>query len=64
MPKVKFPNFPTTLYVKQEQDGDSSYIIASGDPSDLAEQGVAVPAAEYKLVQAGVVIETEVKVKK
>lgn len=62
MPKFKFPNFPATLYVKQEQDGDDSYLIASGNPSDLVELGVAVPAAEYQLVRAGVVIEAETKV--
>lgn len=63
MPQVKFPKFPKTLYVVQQRDGDDIYFIASGNATDLAEKGVAIPAAEYQLVRSGVVIETEVKVK-
>lgn len=55
--------FPATLYVVQENQGDETYLVASADPSDLAEKGVAIMAAEYKLVRNGVVISTEVKVK-
>jgi len=57
-------NFPETLFVKEEDDGDGgTFHIAAADPGDLAEMGVAVPAAEYRLVRAGVVIETKVTVR-
>jgi hypothetical protein len=59
MSKITFPDFPKKIYVKVEDD---NYLVASADPSDLTEQGVAVPAAEYVLAQAGVVIETKVVV--
>lgn len=59
-PKTKFPE---TLYVKQEHDGDETYIVAAATPGALAETGVAVPAAVYELVRAGVVIETKVEVR-
>ena len=60
---MKTPKFPKTVYVVQERDGNTTYLVASGDPGDLAEKGVAILAAEYQLVREGVVIETEVKVK-
>lgn len=59
MPKNIVTKFPETIYVKQELDDDGTYMVASDDPDDLVEQGVAVPAAEYVLKQAGVVIETK-----
>jgi hypothetical protein len=60
---VKFPKFPKKIYVKVEQDGDETYLVASEDPSDLMEKGVAVPAAEFSLSREGVVIEESVTVK-
>ena len=60
---MKMPKMPETLYVKQEDDGDDTYFVASDDAGDLVEPGVAVFAAEYKLVRNGVVIETTVTVK-
>jgi hypothetical protein len=52
-------NFPETLFVKEEDDGeDGRFFVASEDAGDHAERGVAVPAAEYRLVRAGVVVET------
>lgn len=60
--QFNFPKFPETLFVKQEQDGGDTYLVASGDASDLAEKDVAIPAAEYKLVRPGVVIETKTTV--
>lgn len=63
MPKQIKTKFPETIFVKQEQDGDDAYLLASADPSDLMERNVAVLAAEYKLVRAGVVIESKVVVR-
>lgn len=52
-------NFPETIFVKQEDNGDGDrFLVAEEDVGDLTERGVAVPAAEYRLVRAGVVIET------
>ena len=62
MPKQIETSFPEMIFVKQENDGDDVYLVASMDPSDLAEKGVAVPAAEYVLKRAGVVIEEKVVV--
>lgn len=62
MTKIVFPDFPKKIYVKVETDGDDSYLVASADPADLTEKDVAIPAAEYVLAQAGVVIETKVVV--
>ena len=54
-------NFPETLFVKEEDDGDGgTFHIASADPGELAEMGVAVLAAEYRLARAGIVIKTEI----
>jgi hypothetical protein len=61
--QIQKTKFPETLYAVQEQDGDTTYLLTSSDPGDLVEVGVAVPAAEYKLVRAGVVIETTVAVR-
>ena len=66
MPK-QFPKveFPETLYVKIEDDGEGgTFPTAAAAPGDLLDGvGEAVMAAENKLVRAGVVIETEVKVR-
>lgn len=59
---VKFPTFPKKIYVKVEQDGDSTFLVASEDPTDLMERGVAIPAAEFTLSREGVVIEEKVSV--
>lgn len=63
MPKQVKTNFPETIYVKVEKDGDDEFLISSANAADLVDPGVAVMAAEYKLVRAGVVIEQIVSVK-
>jgi hypothetical protein len=65
MPKqIEQTNFPETIFAKEENDEGNRFLVVSADPSDLlAERGVAVPAAEYKLVRAGVVIESTVTVR-
>jgi hypothetical protein len=63
MPKQIKTKFPETLYVHEERDGNDTFLVAAADPSEHVEVGVAVPAAEYKLVRAGVVIEAQVTVK-
>lgn len=60
---MKAIKYPKVLYVTQQEDGDDSFFLC-GTPSELAEKGVAVPAAEYRFVREGVVIETNVRVKK
>ena len=59
---MKLKAFPKEIYVKQETDGEDTYLVASADPSTLVDAGFAVPAAKYALVQAGVVIESKVQV--
>lgn len=55
--KPVFPAFPETIFVKQENEGDDAYLIADADAGGLTERGIAVPAAEYRLVRVGVVVE-------
>lgn len=55
--------YPKKIYVVQEKDGDETYLVASEDAGTLAEKGVAVPAAEYVLFRAGVVIEAKIRVR-
>ena len=66
MPK-QFPEmkFPETLYVTMEDDGDGEmFPVSAADPGQLLNvTGEAVMAAEYRLVRAGVVIETKVTVR-
>lgn len=55
--KPVFPTFPETVFAVQDGEGDDTYPIADADAGSLAERGVAVPAAEYRLVRVGVVVE-------
>lgn len=48
--------FPKTLYVKIEEDGDTSYFVADADASPLAEQGEKIRIATYELVDTHSVI--------
>lgn len=42
-------NFPKQLYVKQEQEGDETYLIASEDPAAHAEVNGKVRVGIYDL---------------
>lgn len=44
------PDFPITLFVKREDDGDDHYFLSVEDVGSLAEQGESVPVAIYKYV--------------
>jgi hypothetical protein len=46
--------YPKTLYVKEEQDGDSFYLLASEDLSEHAEVGEKVKVGVYELKQTSI----------
>lgn len=48
--------FPEVIYVKQEEDGDSSFLVADDDFAGLAEMGEAVPVAVYRLESTGILV--------
>lgn len=50
-----FPKFPETIYAAVDGDG---FLTAYAEAGELAERGIAVPAAEYRLVRVGVVVES------
>jgi hypothetical protein len=43
--------FPTTLYVKTEKDGASTYFVADANAALLVEMGEKVTIAKYQLVE-------------
>jgi hypothetical protein len=48
MPKIK--NFPKSIWIRLERDGDNDYIISGLTPDDVIEESGPTKVAEYKLV--------------
>lgn len=47
---TKFPKF---LYVKEEEDGTTSFLVADADPSVHAEIGQRIAVAKYQFLESG-----------
>lgn len=43
-------SFDKTIYVKREQDRDTSYLVSTGDPSELVAVGEKIVVGVYELV--------------
>lgn len=50
MSNTKFPKF---LYVKEEEDGDTSFLVADADPAVHAELGQRITVAKYQFIEQG-----------
>lgn len=46
-------SFPSQIFVKQELDGEASYLIAEDDALSLASPGDEIPVAVYRLERVG-----------
>jgi len=49
------PKFPKVIFVKREQDGDESYLIADENGGLFAETSEPVTVARYELKDKGVI---------
>ena len=54
MAAKKLPPFPKSILVKQDQDGDDTFLIA-GTAEELSESGEKVKVARYVLAGEGIV---------
>jgi hypothetical protein len=47
---MKIDEFPNTIYVKIENDGDDDFLIAGVEPSDISEAEDTIEVGEYRLM--------------